>query len=96
MTRATVRIAALGALLASAAAAQGPAPSAFTVISPIFGQPITFSLPANFVTVRGPTAAQSAIDEGKWLARLGQLQPIRLCPIVPGEPAPYPSCVSKN
>jgi hypothetical protein len=27
---------------------------------------------------------------------LRQLQPIRLCPIVPGEAAPYPSCVSKG
>jgi hypothetical protein len=204
--------AALGALLASSAAAQSPAPSAFTVVSPIFGQLVTFSLPTSFVTVfentngpnyireavlkgetakswtqmitvtgvkgaaanakvspesfagsmvggfksacpdtfaaqgfgpakfgdqdayvavascgqveasadkhseialivtvkgntdyytlqwaeRGPSAGRSAIDEAKWLARLRQLQPIRLCPIVPGEAAPYPSCVSKN
>jgi hypothetical protein len=211
--------AALGALLASSAAAQGPAPSAFTVISPIFGQLVTFSLPIGFVTVfentngpnytreavlkgetakswtqmitvtgakgaagsakgaagnakvspeifagsivggfksacpetfaaqgfgpakfgdqdahvavascgrvessadkhsevalivtvkgstdyytlqwaeRGPAASRTAIDEAKWLARLRQLQPIRLCPIVPGETAPYPSCVSKK
>jgi hypothetical protein len=45
---------------------------------------------------RAPAAGRSAIDEAKWLARLRQLQPIRLCPIVPGEQAPYPSCVSKN
>jgi hypothetical protein len=32
-------------------------------------------------------------DEAKWKARFGKLMPIRLCPIVPGEPAPYPSCV---
>ena len=51
MTRATIWIAVLGALLASPVAAQGPAPSAFTVISPIFGQPVSFSLPASFVTV---------------------------------------------
>jgi hypothetical protein len=211
--------AALGALLASSAAAQSPAPSAFTVISPIFGQLVTFSLPISFVTVfentngpnyireavlkgetakswtqmitvtgvkgaagnangaagnakvspeifagsmvggfksacpetfaaqgfgptkfgdqdayvavascgrvessadkhsevalivtvkgstdyytlqwaeRGPAAGRTAIDEAKWLARLRQLQPIRLCPIVPGETAPYPSCVSKK
>jgi hypothetical protein len=212
MTRATLWIAALGALVASSAAAQRPAPSAFTVISPIFGQLVTYSLPTSFVTVfentngpsyireavlkgettkswtqmitvtgakgasgnakvspesaaasmvggfksacpdsfaahgfgptkfgdhdayvavascgrvessadkhsevalivtvkgsgdyyalqwaeRGPAAGRSTIDEPKWLARLRQLQPIRLCPIMPGEPAPYPSCVSKN
>jgi hypothetical protein len=45
---------------------------------------------------RGPAAARNAIDEAKWVARLRQLQPIRLCPIVPGEPAPYPSCAGKN
>jgi hypothetical protein len=212
MTRATLWIAALGALLASSAAAQRPTPSVFTVISPIFGQLVTYSLPTGFVTAfentngpsyireavlkgettkswtqmitvtgakgaagnakvspesaaasmvggfksacpdsfaaqgfgptkfgdhdayvavascgrvessadkhsevalivtvkgsadyytlqwaeRGPAAGRSAIDEAKWLARLRQLQPIRLCPIVPGEPAPYPSCVGKN
>jgi hypothetical protein len=212
MTRARMWMAALGALLASSAAAQSPAPSAFTVISPIFGQLVTFSLPASFVTVfentngpnyireavpkgetakswtqmitvtgakgaagnakaspeifagsmvggfksacpetfaahgfgptkfgdqdayvavascgrveasadkhsevalivtvkgstdyytlqwaeRGPPAGRGAIDEAKWLARLRQLQPIRLCPIVPGETAPYPSCVGRK
>jgi hypothetical protein len=45
---------------------------------------------------RGPAAGKRAIDEAKWQARLRQLQPIRLCPILPGERAPYPSCVSKN
>jgi hypothetical protein len=212
MTRARMSSAALGALLASSAAAQSPAPSAFTVISPIFGQLVTFSLPTSFVTVfentngpnytreavlkgetvkswtqmitvtgvkgaagntkvspeifagsmvggfksacpetfaaqgfgptkfgdqdayvavascgrveasadkhsevalivtvkgstdyytlqwaeRGPAAGRTAIDEAKWLARLRQLQPIRLCPIVPGETAPYPTCVGKK
>jgi hypothetical protein len=212
MMRATMWMAAVGALLASSAAAQGPAPSAFTVISPIFGQLVTYSLPASFVTVfentngpnyireavlkgetakswtqmitvtgvkgaagnakvspeifagsmvggfksacpetfaahgfgpakfgdqdayvavascgrvessadkhsevalivtvkgsadyytlqwaeRGPAAGRTAIDEAKWLARLRQLQPIRLCPIVAGETAPYPSCVGKK
>jgi hypothetical protein len=212
MIRVAIWMTALGALLASSAAAQGPAPSAFTVISPIFGQLVAFSLPAGFMTVfentngpnyireavpkgetakgwtqmitvsgvkgaagngkvspeifagsmvggfksacpetfaaqgfgpakfgdqdafvavascgrvessadkhseialivtvkgtadyytlqwaeRGPAAGRSAIDEAKWLARLRQLQPIRLCPIVPGEQAPYPSCAGRN
>ena len=207
-----MRTAALAALLASSAAAQSPAPSAFTVISPVFGQLVTFSLPTSFVTVfentngpnyireavlkgetakswtqmitvtgakgaagdaktspeilagymvggfksacpetfaaqgfgptkfgdqdayvavascgrvessadkhseialivtvkgsadyytlqwaeRGPPVNRTAIDEAKWLARLRQLQPIRLCPIVLGETPPYPSCVGKK
>jgi hypothetical protein len=45
---------------------------------------------------RGPTAGKTAIDEAKWLDRLRQLQPIRFCPIVPGEPAPYPSCAGRG
>ena len=45
---------------------------------------------------RTPASGKPVIDEAKWLERLRQLQPIRLCPIVPGEPAPYPSCVSKS
>ena len=45
---------------------------------------------------RGPAAGKRPVDEAKWQARLGQLQPIRLCPILPGERAPYPSCASRN
>jgi hypothetical protein len=46
---------------------------------------------------RGPQQATVAmIDEAKWQGRLRALMPIRLCPIVPGEAAPYPSCVAGN
>lgn len=45
---------------------------------------------------RTPTSGKPVIDEAKWQDRLRQLQPIRLCPIVPGEAAPYPSCVNKS
>jgi hypothetical protein len=31
-----------------------------------------------------------------WTARIGQLYPVRLCPIIPGERAPYPSCINKK
>ena len=212
MARATIWMATLGALLASPATAQAPAPSAYTVISPIFGQLVTFSMPASFTAVsentngpsyireavlkdetvkswtqmitvtgakgladnpkvspetfagtivggfkaacpdsfsahgfgpakfgeqdayvavascgrvgssadkhsetalvvavkgsadyytlqwaeRAPASAKAPIDEAKWLARLRLLQPIRVCPIVPGERAPYPSCASKK
>lgn len=33
-------------------------------------------------------------DNVKWIDRLKRLTPIKLCPIVPGEKAPYPSCAS--
>lgn len=35
------------------------------------------------------------MDDAKWQGRLKQLAPIKLCPIVPGEAAPYPSCVER-
>ena len=35
-------------------------------------------------------------DEAKWLDRLRQFQPIRFCPIVPDEAAPYPSYAVKG
>jgi hypothetical protein len=41
-----------------------------------------------------PSADKPAIDEAKWQDRLNKLQPIRFCPIVPGETMPYPSCVA--
>ena len=60
MTRAsgflTAFMTVLGALLASSASAQGLAPSAFTVISPIFGQLVAFSMPSAFVTVHENTS----------------------------------------
>ncbi len=39
-------------------------------------------------------AARGALpfDGAKWSGRLRQLGPLALCPIVPGEAAPYPSC----
>jgi hypothetical protein len=46
---------------------------------------------------RAPSSAdRPAVDERKWQERLDKLKPIRFCPTVPGEQAPYPSCVSKN
>jgi hypothetical protein len=45
---------------------------------------------------RGASSGKPVIDAAKWQARLRQLQPIRLCPIVAGERPPYPSCVSRN
>ena len=35
-----------------------------------------------------------ALDSRYWSSRLAQLTPVQLCPIVPGEAPPYPSCAS--
>ncbi|MGH8134497.1 MAG: hypothetical protein ACRETG_13390 [Steroidobacteraceae bacterium] len=44
-------------------------------------------------TERGADAKSSpGIDQRYWAAQLARLNPIRLCPIVPGEAPPYPSC----
>ncbi len=36
------------------------------------------------------------VDDTKWLERYKRVGPIRLCPIVPGETAPFPSCVTRK
>jgi hypothetical protein len=47
-------------------------------------------------TERGRDSAQPpAIDTAYWARQLARLTPIRLCPIVPGESAPYPSCTAR-
>ncbi|PFH11408.1 hypothetical protein BCF11_3854 [Collimonas sp. PA-H2] len=40
------------------------------------------------------SATPLAIDVGKWTEKFRQLNPIKLCPVVAGEAAPYPSCVN--
>ena len=47
-------------------------------------------------TERGrDSAAAISIDTAYWTKQLARLNPIRLCPIVPGEAAPYPSCARR-
>jgi hypothetical protein len=42
---------------------------------------------------RAPANAENlTIDESKWKNRLKQMVPFRICPIIAGEKAPYPSC----
>jgi hypothetical protein len=36
------------------------------------------------------------LDDAKWQDRLKKLNPIKLCPVVPGEARPYPSCIDKK
>ena len=43
-----------------------------------------------------PSSTPIAIDTTKWVERFKRLAPIKLCPIVPGEAAPYPSCVGSK
>lgn len=43
-----------------------------------------------------PSAAALPVNQAKWNGRLAKLSPINLCPIVAGEPAPYPSCMKKR
>ena len=45
---------------------------------------------------RGPESDEPPVNDERWQARLRDLSPIDLCPIVPGEAAPYPSCVNKS
>ncbi len=46
---------------------------------------------------RGPASAKPiAPDDARWGDRFKQLSPIKLCPLVPGEAAPYPSCVEQK
>jgi len=46
---------------------------------------------------RGPASTQPLVfDSAKWEDRLQKLNPIKVCPIVPGEAAPYPSCADKK
>jgi hypothetical protein len=42
-----------------------------------------------------PSASPMKVDDAKWQARMKQLAPIKLCPVVAGEAAPYPSCVER-
>jgi hypothetical protein len=47
-------------------------------------------------TERGRDSAHAlAIDASYWTKQLARLNPIRLCPIVPGEAPPYPSCARR-
>jgi hypothetical protein len=42
---------------------------------------------------RGPASPRPmGLDETMWMGRFNKLGPIKLCPIKPGEPPPYPSC----
>lgn len=43
-----------------------------------------------------PANAPLAIDWSLWIRRLQQIMPVKLCRIVPGEAAPYPSCVNEG
>lgn len=45
---------------------------------------------------RGPESDEPPVRDGRWQQRLSDLGPIALCPIMPGEAEPYPSCMNKS
>jgi hypothetical protein len=45
---------------------------------------------------RSPESDEPPVRDQRWQARLRELSPIDLCPIVAGEAAPYPSCADKS
>lgn len=56
---------------------------------------------ADYYTVQWAERAQQsaqrpALDGEKWLGRLKQLNPIKVCDRIPNEPAPYPSCINQK
>jgi hypothetical protein len=44
---------------------------------------------------RGAPSPKADVENVKWQERLRQLGPLHVCAIVPGEKAPYPSCLGK-
>jgi hypothetical protein len=56
---------------------------------------------ADYYTIQWAERAQESaqrpvLDGEKWLGRLKQLNPIKVCDRVPNEPAPYPSCINQK
>jgi hypothetical protein len=45
---------------------------------------------------RGPASDRVDLGDAKWTDRLKALSPIKVCPLVPGEAAPYPSCINQK
>jgi hypothetical protein len=56
---------------------------------------------ADYYTIQWAERAQQSaqrpvLDGEKWLDRLKQLNPIKVCDRIPNEPAPYPSCADQK
>ncbi len=45
---------------------------------------------------RGPASRTPIEFDARWTQRFNSLTQIRLCPRVPGEPSPYPSCLNQT
>jgi len=45
---------------------------------------------------RGAATAKVDVEAARWQDRLRRLAPMKLCVIVVGEKAPYPSCIGKS
>ena len=71
----------------------GPARSEEALIIAIKGESDYYTIQW---AARGPASeGPPAFDKAAWEKRLADLDPIRLCRVVPGESAPYPSCVTR-
>jgi hypothetical protein len=87
-----------GVLAASPASAQAPAPkgmpSSFTVISPIYGQLVRFSMPSNFVgafeNVNGPSYIREAVLKGETVSAWTQMITVTGAKGVAGNPKVTP------
>ena len=66
----------------------------------LFALLITLKGATDYYTIqwaeRGPESDEPPVNDDRWQARLRDLSPINLCPIMLGEAAPYPSCVDKS
>jgi hypothetical protein len=73
----TALLAALSTFIAADACAESPAPAAYTVISPIFGQLVMFAMPGNFAAIgentNGPSYIREAVPKGETAERWTQM-----------------------
>ncbi|WP_156612679.1 hypothetical protein [Paramagnetospirillum marisnigri] len=75
----------------------GTAPNAFSemaLIVAIKGKTDMYTL--QWAERGKPSAKPIAIQKDKWAERFKKLMPVKLCPIVPNEKAPYPSCIAQK
>lgn len=62
---------------------------------------VTIKGASDYYTIQWAERAEKSdtpieLTPAKWVARFNQLNPIKLCTIIEGEAAPYPSCIDKK
>jgi hypothetical protein len=85
---------AFAALMGCGSVTVGVPRSEFAVVVAIKGS-------ADYYTLqwaeRGPPVQRApALDTAKWVSRIKQLDPVKICPRIPNEQAPYPSCINQK